>query len=239
MKSVNTKFRSSEAEIMDKFDFNGEKLENTLKDLERVNRFLGGNKVTLNGLEKFILKGKEVVHIADIGCGSGQTLREIAKWGRKRNLKLQLIGIDANPYTIEIAEKLSMDFPEISYQTQDIFNGKFPEYQYDIVCICLTLHHFSTEKIKELLLKLSRNTDLGIIINDLQRSRVAYYLFQLFCLVFVRSKIAKKDGLISILRGFKRTELKAISEELQFKKIKITWCWAFRYQWIIKMSHNN
>ena len=42
----------------------------------------------------------------------------------------------------------------------------------------------------------------------------------------------KQDGLISILRAFKREELEHMSEKLNLKS-QISWKWAFRYQWII------
>ena len=42
-----------------------------------------------------------------------------------------------------------------------------------------------------------------------------------------------EDGLISILRGFKREELESFSNILQVKP-QIKWKWAFRYQWIIQ-----
>ena len=45
--------------------------------------------------------------------------------------------------------------------------------------------------------------------------------------------MSREDGLISILRGFKKEELVAFSKKLRFNKYKIQWKWAFRYQWII------
>jgi hypothetical protein len=41
------------------------------------------------------------------------------------------------------------------------------------------------------------------------------------------------DGKLSILRGFKRKELKALARKMNFKNYSIRWKWAFRYQWII------
>ncbi len=239
MKLVSSKYRTSEAEVMDSFELGGNQLKKILKDIESVNRLLGGNRVTINGLEKLNLSGGQIIHIADIGCGSGQMLREIAKWGRKKNLKLNLTGIDANENTIEIAKTLSDGLPEISFETQNIFSEEFKESSYDVVSISLTLHHFPTEKIKDLLQILTEKTKRAIIINDLHRSNTTYYLFWLFCLVFVRSPVAKADGLISILRGFKRAELITISTELQLKNFQINWFWAFRYQWIIQTKRNN
>jgi hypothetical protein len=48
--------------------------------------------------------------------------------------------------------------------------------------------------------------------------------------------MSRQDGLISILRGFKKNELIKYSQQLKFTKYKIEWRWAFRYQWIIKKN---
>ena len=74
----------------------------------------------------------------------------------------------------------------------------------------------------------------GIIVNDLQRSKLAYRLFQMIIFIFRLEKMTAKDGLISILRGFKKEDLEKYSNALSLKKFSIEWKWAFRYQWIIK-----
>ena len=79
-----------------------------------------------------------------------------------------------------------------------------------------------------------KNSKLGFVINDLHRNTVAYRLFQALCFVFRLNEMSRKDGLTSILRGFKKHELVAFSENLKFKKYNINWKWAFRYQWIVE-----
>ena len=49
---INTKYRTNEVEIMDDFSINGEILHETLDKLASINKWLGGNKVTLDGLKK-------------------------------------------------------------------------------------------------------------------------------------------------------------------------------------------
>ena len=54
-----TKLRTDATEIMDDFSISGKILRNTLNTLAHINKWLGGNKVTLNGLKKVINKKKE------------------------------------------------------------------------------------------------------------------------------------------------------------------------------------
>lgn len=236
MKIVDTTYRTRESEVMDDFDLKGEELAKTLRDLDKVNKWLGGNKITIKGVEKIIEETSPgfPVKIADIGCGNGTMLREIANFGRKKGIDLELTGIDANPHAIEIAAELARDYPEIKFEAINIFSTAFAEKKYDIVLCTLTLHHFNDAQIRQLMNVFIESATLGIVINDLQRSRAAYYLFQAFCAVFIRNEIARKDGLISILRGFKKEDLrKYCKDHKNVKSQKIRWKWAFRYQWIL------
>jgi heme/copper-type cytochrome/quinol oxidase subunit 2 len=109
--------------------------------------------------------------------------------------------------------------------------------RYDIVLCTLTLHHFKDNEIKKLLTVFNANATVGIVINDLQRSALSYRLFQVVCFVFRLNDMSREDGLTSILRGFKKQELKQFSEKLELKNYTIQWKWAFRYQWIIKKDN--
>jgi hypothetical protein len=97
----------------------------------------------------------------------------------------------------------------------------------------LTLHHFKESEIFDIMTVFHTNATVGVIINDLQRSSLAYRLFQSLCFVFKLNTMSREDGLISILRGFKKKELIDFSEKLNFSNYTIKWKWAFRYQWII------
>lgn len=230
---VDTSRRSEETEIMDDFSLEGKVFRDTLDKLETINRTLGGNIVTINGLKSLLKnqsKDEEFV-IADLGCGHGDILRDVAKFGRKKGYKFKLIGIDANQDAIDYAEELSQDYPELDYQTLDIFSEEFKKQQYDVVLCTLFAHHFKDNELKQMLKGLLTSARLGIIINDLHRHKIAYYLFKLIGL-FVSNRMVREDGLTSILRAFKKQELENISRELN-AEFSIKWKWAFRYQWIL------
>jgi 2-polyprenyl-3-methyl-5-hydroxy-6-metoxy-1,4-benzoquinol methylase len=233
--TVNTKYRTQETEIMDDFSLQGKELRDALDKIASINRLLGGNKLTLHGIKKLlkIAHTEQPIVIADIGCGNGDMLRMLAQYGQKNKLNFKLIGIDANAYTINYAATLSNEFPNIEYKCVDIFNSDFKVLQYDIVLCTLTLHHFSNEQIVDIMTIFNNNAKIGVIVNDLHRSKLAYRLFEKVCVVFNLNKMSREDGLISILRGFRKKELEDFSEKLNLKNYTINWKWAFRYQWII------
>tara|TARA_R110000868_G_scaffold338866_1_gene599604 strand:+ start:508 stop:1221 length:714 start_codon:yes stop_codon:yes gene_type:complete len=231
---INTKQRTDAIEIMDDFSINGKILHRTLDTLANINKWLGGNKVTLNGLKK-VLKyhpKKEPLTIIDLGCGSGDMLRKVASFGKKGGYTFRLIGIDANKDAMVYARQLSKNYPEISFTDCDVFSEEFESLTYDVVLSTLFLHHFDENQIINLLSSLKKRAKLGIVVNDLHRHPMAYYLFKMVCLT-IKNKMIIEDGLTSILRGFKRKDLEKFSKTLQVIP-QIKWKWAFRFQWIIQ-----
>ncbi len=230
----NTTYRSTESEIMDDLEMEGDLLIKTLDKIAQINQLLGGNGITINGVKTLLQNHKKETPVSfiDMGCGNGDMLRALAKWARQNGFQFELKGVDANQATIDYAIELSQDYPEINYKKQDVLDQNFPEQAYDITLCTLFLHHFEDTIAEEFLTKIHQKSKLGVVINDLHRSKLAYLLFWLITL-FISNRMVKNDGLISILRGFKRLDLEAFSDKLKFKST-ITWRWAFRYEWIIR-----
>lgn len=231
------KSRSTKEEIMDDFKMEGELLERTLDKIASINKWLGGNRITINGLTKLWNHSQkdEEITIIDLGCGNGDMLRLVATLARKEKRKVKLIGIDANKFTINYARKLSNDYPEISYIHEMIPSKTFEELNYDVILSTLFFHHFTDSKIIESLTEITSKASLGVIINDLHRSQWAVSLFKLVTL-FIPNPMVRADGITSIQRGFKKSELQKFVKELKLTNSEIHWKWAFRYQWIIKSN---
>ena len=77
---LNTKFRTDKIETMDDFAMEGEILRDALDKIAKINQLLGGNQLTLQGVQDLtssISKSNEIV-IVDVGCGNGDMLRTLA-----------------------------------------------------------------------------------------------------------------------------------------------------------------
>ncbi|RBL88913.1 methyltransferase domain-containing protein [Chitinophaga flava] len=232
---LNTRERVLAPEIMDDFSMEGERLQRALDKIAKINRKLGGNRITLKGVATLMrqLPPEKTVTIMDIGCGNGDMLRALADEGRQRGWKLHLVGVDANRFTVHHAAALSVDYPEISYDCIDVTHDSFAEMEYDIVLLTLTLHHFTDATILALMQHFCRCATVGIVVNDLHRSSIAYRLFQLLCYVLGLEEMTRYDGLTSIMRGFKKPELIELCRQLNIRNYSLRWRWAFRYQWVI------
>lgn len=226
--------RANEDELMDDLNAGGEVIHQTLRELKTINRLLGGNQVTTNGLDKLLRHQprKEKLVIADLGCGGGDILLLVARWARKRDIPVELIGYDANPHIIAYAEEHCAAFPEIRFYTEDIFSERFKNSSFDIVLCTLFTHHFSDDHLIEIFHQFKKQASVGVVINDLHRHWFAYYSIKLLTQLFSKSDMVKYDAPLSVRRSFRKNDLQKIMHKAEITNFSLKWMWAFRWQLI-------
>jgi len=235
---IRFKVRSTEKELMDDLSIDKIKIKSILKDINLANKLLGGNNITIKALDRIFKEHpREKYTILDIGCGDGSMLREVADHCKKKNIKTQLIGLDLNEKSINIAKENTHSYTNIKYSIQDVLSLEPEEFHCDVLLCTLTLHHFSQEQIHTFVKKFALLTNIGIVVNDLDRNKIGFVLFKVFSQVFMRTSIAKHDGLISIKSGFTSNDFHLFSKSVPAMDHKVRWRWAFRYEWIL--THPN
>lgn len=229
--------RSSEPELMDDLQSGGAVIEQTLREIETINKLLGGTNVTLKGLSKLITEEDKTWRIVDIGCGGGDMLRQIAHWARKRHIRVELVGIDANPHVIAYAQASCSAYPEISFRQMDVLSAEFEKVSCDILTATLFLHHFKDEELVKLFSQFQTQARVGLVINDLHRHWVAYRSINLLTALFSKSPMVKYDAGLSVLRGFRSSELRALLRFSRITNYTLRWMWAFRWQLIVQAKN--
>ena len=231
--------RSAELEIMDDLDCHGEVVDQTLRELDVINTLLGGNYVTIDGIKELISYAEDTfmpagtgqkelrargVSIADFGCGSGDLLKKIVEWGRRRNIKINASGIDANPHIIKFARQHN---PDITFESLNVFENKTT---YDIITATLFVHHFDDDQLVELFKSMNAHSRIGVVINDIHRHFLSYHSIRLLTKIFSKSAMVKFDAPLSVRRAFKKRELIDILKRAGINDYKLKWKWAFRWQ---------
>jgi 2-polyprenyl-3-methyl-5-hydroxy-6-metoxy-1,4-benzoquinol methylase len=227
--------RSEKIEIMDDLQASGEIIDVTLRELETINRLLGGNYVTLNGIEKLLRKNNrdQLLVVADLGCGSGDILKLIRKRLDKNGYTAMLVGIDANKNIADYAARHTDPAQNIVYEAVDIFSPAFAEKKFDIVTGTLFFHHFTTDQLIKFFRQLKSQVRIGIVINDIHRHWFAYHSINWLTRWFSKSYMVKHDAGVSVMRAFKKNELENIIRQAGFSRYSLRWMWAFRWQVII------
>ena len=221
--------RSHEIEIMDDLEISGEVVDQTLRELNTINRLLGGNQISIATFKKMVADHSKVT-LADLGCGGGDIMMAMAAWARKKSLDASFIGIDANPNIVAYADKNSSEYPEIEFQSINILGKDFQSMEVDIIHCCLFTHHFTDEDLINLFRQFKKQSKIGVIINDLHRHPLAYWSIKVLTYLFSKSSMVRNDAAVSVARGFKRKELINILNRAEIEEYKLTWKWAFRWK---------
>ena len=232
---MNFSRRSYQKELLDRDDIPFADIKQNMKELDFINKYLGGHNITLNGIKCILKKnqGRKNISILEIGCGGGDNLRVIKKYLDKKNISVQLSGVDINEYCIEFARSRKEN-NGISFFTSDYKLMRI-EKKPDIIFCSLFCHHFTDEEVIEILKWMRENSNIGFFINDLHRHPFAYYSIKWLTKIFSKSYLVKNDAALSVMRGFKKQELETYNQRSSISTIQLNWKWAFR--WLMIYLH--
>src|SRR5207244_1165713 len=135
------RFNPAELELMDRPQPVSAELEDDLRNIRELNRWFGSYALISLFLSRWIKPGARL-RIVDLATGSADIPRLIAEYGRKIGADLRIDALDRQSATLEIAKKLSVRYPEISFLEGNILEWD-PVERYDLVLCTLVLHHFS------------------------------------------------------------------------------------------------
>lgn len=228
--------RAGASELMDDLASSGDDLYQALRELDSINYLLGGNYVTLNGISGLLdeIPESAALHIGDVGCGSGDMLRQTRRLLERRNRSAVLTGIDANPNVIAYAVIHTPAACNIRYEVLNIFSQAFKSKRFDIVTGTLFFHHLQDEALIMFLKELKSQVSVGVVINDIHRHWFAYYAIRWLTKLFSRSAMVRHDAAVSVLRAFRKRELREILRSAGIAHYTIRWRWAFRWQVVIR-----
>lgn len=226
--------RSYQKELLDGDAIPFEDIKQNMKELDVINNLLGGHKITIQGV-KYLLSGvsrSNTLLICEIGCGGGDNLRIIQQYCKRKKIHVQLIGIDINPHCITYA-KSRRENEGIVFICSDYATAALTQKP-QIVFSSLFCHHFTEDELQRQFGWMKNNSSLGFFVNDLHRHPLAYHSIKCLTTLFSTSYLVKNDAPLSVARGFKQKELRALAEESSIIHYQLKWRWAFRWLLIVK-----
>ncbi|HEV2860380.1 MAG TPA: methyltransferase domain-containing protein [Pyrinomonadaceae bacterium] len=221
--------RSGELEHLDKGDYTPEEYEGCLVELRRVNRWLGdASALRRSVLPEILRDGAKEFSLLDVGAGSGELLREAARWARGGGKRARLAGVELNERSARSIGEESGEFDEIVAFRADALRLPFAEGAFDYVMCSLFTHHFRDEGVMEVLRELARVSRRRIFVIDLHRHPVAYYFYTTAGRLFLHNRLIREDGALSILRGFTPDELRRLAERAGLRRVRVERRFPFR-----------
>jgi Methyltransferase domain len=187
-----------------------------LADLVRINRNFGGHSTLRRLLSKVAVRG-ESFSLLDIGAASGDSaglIREAYPRAVVTSVDYSAVNLSGAPH------------PKVQ---ADAFTLPFAPNSVDFVLSSLFLHHFTDDKVRELLRGFSCIAKRAVLIADLERRWLPYMFLPVTKPIFRWSFITVHDGLRSVRAGFRARELRTLAMEAGLDSAEVaTYRPAFR-----------
>ena len=196
-------------EMMDRDQPVSAELECDLKRIRQLNRWFGSYRLVLGFVRDWI-KPADKLRIVDLATGSGDIPRLIVDYARKINATVEMDALDRQPATLEIARRLSADYPEISYREANVLEWN-PIEAYDITICTLALHHFSDEDAVRLLGRCRQLSKRFVLVSDLRRSSSLVAGVYLLTALIFREPMTRYDARLSARRAFSFSEMRDLA----------------------------
>jgi SAM-dependent methyltransferase len=215
---VKRSFNPAELELMDRPQPVSAELERDLENLRDLNRWFGSYALIAMFLSRWIKPGAQL-RIVDLATGSADIPRFVAEYGRKVGADLRIDALDQQSSTLEIAKKLSRNYPEISLFEGNILEWNAPE-PHDLVLCTLALHHFSEDDAVRVLQRCRALSRKFVLVSDLRRGWSATLGVYLLTATIFSEPMTKYDGRLSAARAFSFAEMNLLAQRAGWKNFR-------------------
>ncbi len=225
--------------------------QRALAGLRRINRWSG----TAAQLQAEILRiaAREPARpwrILDVGCANGEVAFELSEL-LAPHLEHQLTGWDMSPTAIGDAQarwarqaqartltKGGTERPSrgpgssLNFEVRNLFaelDNVASDPPFDIVYCTLLLHHFSDRDAVEILAAMKRLARRAVLVDDLQRTRLGWFLAVVGCQLLSRSPIVHFDGPQSVRAAFTCEEALGLARAAGWPTPMLRKHWPERY----------
>lgn len=208
------RFNSDEPELMDQPQPVSPALERDLDNLVSLNRCFGSHRLLRHFLRRWWERDASY-RVLDLCTGAGDLPRIMVDFARAHGISLQIIAVDANPATLEIARARSAGYKEINFVEGNALTYGAPG-EFDMVHSSLSLHHFSDADAAQLLQRTALLAQRWILVSDLERSAFTTATVWFLTAFFYRDAMTRHDARISAKRAFSFREFRDLAEDAQW-----------------------
>ena len=231
----NTLPRTNEPEDIDNPAQPFADIARSMEDVARTNRLFGGTQTVLWHVARLLrdVPPGTPIRILDIATGSADIPRALHAWGKKRKLRLTVVGVDNLPAMLRLAQELS---PETRLVQADALHLPFAPGTFDLALCALAFHHLGFDGSVEVLRAMDALTTRGFVVSDLRRDQVTLRGIQLGLSMIRSHPFTQHDGPASVRRAFTVREYEKMAVLSGARNVRVCSHWYFRIALVQRKS---
>ncbi len=200
-------------------------LVDNLRDLARANRWLGGVALSrralialASGRHAYPRVGRvdwrqRTLRLLDVGTGAGDIPDALLTWTRKRGVRMEVEAVDTRHEILDVAYERVGERPGLRLDHTGGDRLGYEDGSFDIAHASLLLHHLEPAAATRLLGEMSRVATVGVIVNELDRTRRALAGAWLLSRVLTRNRYTRHDAPLSVRRAYRPVEVAELATE--------------------------
>jgi SAM-dependent methyltransferase len=179
----------------------------SMQDVARSNALFGGTRSAMRALRELFPRLPRNASLLDVGTGTGDIPERARRDAAAASIDLTTVGFDVSEAILRCARA------RVSGAVAgDARRLPFADAAFDVVICSQVLHHFFDADTRALVNELHRVSRAWIVVSDLRRSWLAAAGFWMASVALRFHPVTRHDGVVSVLRGFTRTDLSALIE---------------------------
>ena len=192
-----------------------------LRDLRRVNRLLGGTRLSRLAIDRLWPDGTSL-WVLDVGTGGADIPVSLLADAARRGRSLRVEAIDSRPEVIEAARlaRPALDgVAGLSLRVADGLALPYPDGAFDVAHCSMVVHHLEPAETVALLREMARVTRLGVVVNDLVRGRLFWAGAWVMSHAATRNRLTRNDAPMSVRRAYSRDELRGLVDKAGLRTV--------------------
>jgi SAM-dependent methyltransferase len=208
--------RSTQPEYFDTPGLSQAQRDREYRELDRLNGYFYFSHPFVSRLPRWLGKKRcERLEILDVGAGTGLLGKRLSGWAARRGWDWRFTNLDANPAPFVTDQKAA-------FLTGSALQLPFTDGSFDLVVASQMTHHFNEAEVVQHWREAWRVTREAVFICDLHRNAVFYAMLWLAMRLMRTEKMVLKDGLISVERGFRLDEWRALAAQAGISDAKVS-----------------
>jgi ubiquinone/menaquinone biosynthesis C-methylase UbiE len=186
-------------------------LAGNLRDLARLNRYLGGTDLSWRALLR-TQPERAPIRLLDVGTGAADLPAGLLRRAAADRLQLAIEATDIRPEIMAIARQRTTGVPNLTLRLTQPGDLAYPDHAFDIVHSSLLMHHLEPPQAQAMLGRMARVARRAVIVNDLRRGGRWWLAAWLLAHLATGNRYTRHDAPLSVRRAYQPAEVARMAE---------------------------